>query len=222
MNGLLISGILFSILLVICIGLIILFIIGRKYWSQTIPHLTKCSIKEYAFKTGDLILTSTKKEKNARAIFGTITNIFTNSFFNHAAIVYVDQETKRVYVWDVVASGPRLIPMDEFISEGFQIPFIRSINKHVDTSTFEKVMNQQWTSEFNFDIGSSWYHRYIPSVPFLKGYNWSKQSSKICASSVAEMYHQLSVLNFENWGKPMDTVFSGDLQIEISSFYQWI
>lgn len=203
------------------VGLAVFFLVSQMRHVRAMPpYKYRCALRDYPFRTGDLIITSAKagvddpentRRQKRRLEPSAIIKMFTSSPFNHTGVVYVDPLTGQVYVWELNGSGTRLATMEEMTcGTPDHYIHVRPINLDIPGEAMEAVIQQQWNYRFNYDIFLAWYHRFYPLVPFVKGHSWGKYKQRTCAHATTECYRMLGVLDFEHTGVDPASVFAPD------------
>lgn len=196
------------------LGLVVILIVIRFLRVIKKPkYYNHCSIKNYPFKTGDLVVTSTNTYDKKFWDGSNFIKIFTNNPFSHVAFVYVDPDTKNVFFWEMNDTGVRLASIKDFLPSKNKTIIVRSLNKTVDDNLVENIIKSQWNLYFNYDISLSYYNRfiypYIP-IPFFRGHQWENGKLRTCVHMATEMYDSLGVFNFKNSGIDPSTIFARD------------
>ena len=76
---------------------------------------------------------------------------FTGSCFNHAAVAYVEPDTRQVLFWEINGAGTRLATVrDLTCGRPDHDVFVRSLSAPIDVALFERAMAAQWEHEFTF------------------------------------------------------------------------
>ena len=152
-----------ALICAVAIGTIVVALVGwaiarRLTFVRDPPCVSaRRPLREYAFATGHLVLTSNREGRRGSARshvwadWSVPIKLLTASCFNHAAIAYVDPETRQVMFWEINGSGTRLATMRDFMSgRPDHDVFVRAIDPPVDPTLFECAMHAQWEHQFNF------------------------------------------------------------------------
>lgn len=168
---------------------------------------------EHRYKTGDVLVVSNRV---AGLTHSNMIKLATGSEYNHIGVIYVEPRTRHVYIWEMVASGPRLLPLG-------RVPFepeheyycVRALNQPVDVRLFERCMKYQWDMTFNWDATMPWYNRFagLPASA-LRGHAWGRNRQRTCAHLAAELYQLLGVFDFSSSGSDPYAVFPVDFTEE--------
>lgn len=86
-------------------------------------------LTSFDLKTGDLLITADRPPRNPREIVspGTAVKWLTASCYHHTAVVYVEPMTRLPYAWELVGTGPRMIPLDEYVRDPHHSVFLRRL-----------------------------------------------------------------------------------------------
>lgn len=186
------------------------------------PRAPRCALAAHPFRTGDLVLTSNRNGRDGRgaqSLFDWSAPIkwITGSAFNHAAVVYVEPDTRQVLFWEINGSGTRLATVRDLTSgRPDHDVFVRGLSAPVDGALFERAMAAQWEHEFNFFVPAAVAARFLgrPRRDFyasslldrravLEGAAESPRArggstapKRTCAHMVAELYHLVGVLDY--------------------------
>ncbi len=195
-------------------SLIMTFVKGLRY-AVEVPKVDRVmTVEEYEpnFRTGDLILTcdlGDAEQKNEN-IFRTETIIkaFTQSWFHHSGIVYVDPKTRQVFVCDLNGKGTRLATLrDLFRKKNIMVVVVPRIGPPVDTFAFERAIEDLWGSRLDTSIIGNSLQRFlrVPGtdlrlLPSLASTAPPKGESA-CVTMTSLIYHELGVLDLVSLAK---------------------
>ena len=202
------------------------------------PSARRCALSEYPFCTGDLVLTSNRQGRR-RGAQGSMLDwsvpikILTGSPYNHAAVAYVDPDTRQVLFWEINGTGTRLATVRD-LTDGRQHHdvFVRKLSAPIEDGLFERAMALQWEHEFNFFAPAAVAARALgghrrrvhPRASLIdRRLLWASDSAgtttqaprgqRTCAHMVAELYHLVGVLDYDGGTRGVDpaSVSAGDL-----------
>ncbi|AVK74691.1 hypothetical protein pqer_cds_269 [Pandoravirus quercus] len=205
----------------------------RRYVTATPePLAQQIRLAAYPFRTGDLVLTSNRNGRDGRGLrslvdWATPIKWITGSPFHHAAVVYVEPDTRQVLFWEINGNGTRLATVRDLTSgRPDHDVFVRSLSAPVDDALFERAMAVQWEHEFNFFAPAAVAARFLgrPCRDFstsslvdrevaLRGTTDPRAAPKrTCAHMVAELYHLVGVFDYAGGRRGIDpaAVCAGD------------
>lgn len=205
----------------------------RRYVTATPePLAQQTGLTAYPFRTGDLVLTSNRNGRDGRGLqslvdWATPIKWVTGSPFHHAAVVYVEPDTRQVLFWEINGNGTRLATVRDLTSgRPDHDVFVRSLSAPVDDALFERAMAAQWEHEFNFFAPAAVVARFlgrarrdfyasslIDREAEPRGATKSHAAPKrTCAHMVAELYHLVGVFDYAGGRRGIDpaAVCAGD------------
>nr|UMO78899.1 hypothetical protein [Pandoravirus belohorizontensis] len=202
------------------------------------PRAQRRTLAAHPFRTGDLVLTSNRNGRDGRGAQSLLDwsapiKWITGSAFNHAAVVYVDPDTRQVLFWEINGSGTRLATVRDLTSgRPDHDVFVRGLSAPVDGTLFERAMAAQWEHEFNFLVPTAVAARFLgrPRRDFYASSLLDRKAAlesaaesprahdrlaapkRTCAHMVAELYHLVGVLDYAGGQRGIDpaAVCAGD------------
>lgn len=198
------------------------------------PRARRCTLTAHPFRTGDLVLTSNRNGRDGRGPqtlldWAAPIKWITGSAFNHAAVAYVEPDTRQVLFWEINGSGTRLATVRDLTGgRPDHDVFVRGLSAPVDGALFERAMAAQWEHEFNFFAPAAVAARFLgrPRRDFYASSLLDRKAApesaprvhdgaapkRTCAHMVAELYHLVGVLDYAGGRRGVDpaAVCAGD------------
>jgi hypothetical protein len=184
----------------------------RHLWERP-PRSNRADLWSYPFRTGDLLLTSTRWCDRQTP---SMTKALTKSAYNHVAVAYVDPRTGQPLFWEMTQGGTRLASLHDLACGRPRHDIVvRPLNAPVDVRAFERAVSDLWDCVFDYDVGLAWFHRHrgdlwnLP-VPFLRGHGWGRNAQRTCSHAAAELYAAVGVMDFARSGVDPASLFASD------------
>ena len=191
--------------LAVILGFIVLLLvygIGSKI-LEPIDLRLKMRWQDYPWASGDVLLFS--GEGLMGRVGSATLKLMGGSPYTHVGLIYIDQRTGDVYVWEMVNAdtGTRLTPVEKVLTRYKGLIAVRPIHgptgRGVDNAAMKTFLqNHYGTKDYAYDFVIFTYNRLFPGLPLPEWTSEKDRPTRFCSELISETLQAVGALDYHD------------------------